>query len=44
MIAEIITLLKSNPFYGAGLFTEIAKGKNEINITPKLWRLLKRLT
>jgi len=30
MIAEIIKLLQSNPFYGAGKFTEIAKGQNEI--------------
>jgi len=30
MIAEIITLLQTNPFYGAGKFTEIAKGQNEI--------------
>jgi len=43
MIADIITLLKSNPFYGAGEFTEIAKGKNEIdNIFRKIWRLLKK--
>lgn len=31
MIADIITLLQSNNFYGAGKFTEIAKGKNEID-------------
>jgi hypothetical protein len=31
MIAEIITLLQANTFYGAGEFTEIAKGKNEID-------------
>jgi len=31
MIAEIITLLQSHTFYGAGEFTEIAKGKNEID-------------
>lgn len=43
MIADIITLLKSNPFYGAGEFTEIAKGKNELdNIFRKIWRLLKK--
>ena len=30
MIAKIIDLLQSNEFYGAGEFTEIAKGKNEI--------------
>lgn len=43
MIAEIITLLQSNPFYGAGKFTEIAKGKNEIgHVIRKIkrqWRL-----
>lgn len=27
MIAKIITLLQSSDFYGAGEFTEIAKGK-----------------
>jgi hypothetical protein len=43
MIAEIITLLKSNPFYGAGEFTEIAKGKNELdNYFRKIWRSLKK--
>ena len=30
MIAQIIRTLQSNEFYGAGEFTEIAKGKNEI--------------
>lgn len=30
MIAEIITLLQSHHFMGAGEFTEIAKGKNEL--------------
>ena len=30
MIAEIIRTLQSNPFYGAGKYTEIAKGKNQI--------------
>lgn len=39
MIAEIITLLKSHHFYGAGEFTEIAKGKNEIdNYFRKIYR------
>jgi len=43
MIAEIIKLLQSNPFYGAGKFTEIAKGQNEIdNILRKIWRSLKK--
>ena len=30
MISEIIRTLQSNEFYGAGEYTEIAKGKNEI--------------
>lgn len=30
MIADIIQLLQSHDFYGAGEFTEIAKGKNEL--------------
>lgn len=30
MIAEIIKTLQSNEFYGAGKYTEIAKGKNQI--------------
>jgi len=31
MIADIITLLQSHHFMGAGEFTEIAKGKNELD-------------
>ena len=50
MIAEIITLLKTNPFYVAGEFTEIAKGKNELVLNYKdfkrkikrEWQLLKK--
>lgn len=30
MIAEIIKTLQSNDFHGAGKYTEIAKGKNQI--------------
>ena len=30
MIAETITLLQSHHFKGAGKYTDIAKGKNEI--------------
>jgi len=30
MISEIIELLHKDNFYGAGKFTEIAKGKNEL--------------
>jgi hypothetical protein len=39
MIAEIIKLLQTNPFYGAGRFTEIAKGQNEKdNVIRKIKR------
>ncbi len=38
MIAEIITLLKSNTFYGAGEFTEIAKGKNELTSNFRIFK------
>jgi hypothetical protein len=48
MIADIITLLQSHHFIGAGEFTEIAKGKNELdNYFRKLkrkWQSPKRLT
>jgi hypothetical protein len=45
IIPDIITLLKSHTFYGAGEFTEIAKGKNEyvdnlqtgINKIKRIW-------
>jgi len=30
MIADIIKLLQTHDFYGAGEYTEIAKGKNEL--------------
>ena len=30
IIADIIDLLQKNDFYGAGEYTEIAKGKNEM--------------
>jgi hypothetical protein len=33
MISQIIELLQKHHFYGAGEFTEIAKGKNEIITT-----------
>lgn len=39
MIAQIIRTLQSNEFYGAGEFTEIAKGKNEIAVN---WKHAKR--
>ena len=47
---EIIELLQSNKFYGAGDFVEIAKGKNELAYTFKdglekirrAWRLKKQ--
>jgi len=42
MIAEIITLLQSYTFYGAGEFTEIAKGKNEISTIKNFTKKIKR--
>jgi len=39
MIAQIVRTLQSNEFYGAGEYTEIAKGKNEI---AKDWKDAKR--
>ncbi len=47
MIVDIITLLRSHHFRGAGQFTEIAKGKNELdNYFRKIKRWLspRRLT
>jgi hypothetical protein len=41
MIAEIIRVLQSNDFYGAGKFTEIAKGKHQ-HVTN--WSGFKRKT
>lgn len=39
MIAEIITLLQSNKFIGAGKNTEIAKGQNQIGfVIRKIYR------
>jgi len=37
-ITEVIDILRRGEFYGAGDYTEIAKGKNEIITT---WRGLK---
>ena len=43
MISEIIKILRSNDFYGAGNYTEIAKGKHEYITTYKAFkRKLKR--
>ena len=43
-MVEIIEILRSQPFYGAGKFTEIAKGKNEMVTTFEgLKRKAKRL-
>jgi hypothetical protein len=50
MIGEIIRTLRSNEFYGAGEFTEIAKGKHEIvnnwkqfkNKATRLWQSQKK--
>ena len=38
MIAQVIDLLQKNDFIGAGNFTEIAKGKNELVLD---WKKLK---
>mgnify|MGYP000107702419 CR=1 FL=1 len=35
ILGEIITLLQSHDFHGAGEYTEIAKGKNEYVNTLK---------
>tara|TARA_R110000787_G_scaffold273367_2_gene381058 strand:+ start:245 stop:394 length:150 start_codon:yes stop_codon:yes gene_type:complete len=44
MIVEILDVLRSGEFYGAGECTEIAKGKNEYITTFKeLKRKAKRL-
>ena len=42
MIADIIKLLQSNPFYGSGKFTEIAKGQNEIATRKNFIEKIKR--
>jgi hypothetical protein len=42
MIAEIIKLLQSNPFYGAGKYTEIAKGKHEAPTAKNFNEKIKR--
>ena len=38
-ITEVIDILRRGEFYGAGEYTEIAKGKNEMVTT---WRGLKQ--
>ncbi len=44
MIAEIIKILQTKDFYGAGEYTEIAKGKHEIVTSFKgMKRKIKRL-
>ena len=40
-MAEIIKALQKNHYYGAGKFTEIAKGKNELDYR---WSTVKRKT
>lgn len=46
MIAQIIDLLQKSEFYGAGKYTEIAKGKNEIGHSfrkiRRLWHTIKK--
>ena len=39
IIVEILDVLRSNDFYGAGNYTEIAKGKHEYVTT---WKGFKR--
>jgi len=39
MIADIIKLLQTHDFYGAGEYTEIAKGENEL---VSNWTVFKR--
>ena len=39
MISEVIKILRSEDFYGAGEYTEIAKGKREM-VTS--WKGIKR--
>jgi hypothetical protein len=39
MLGNTISILQSNKFYGAGEFTELAKGKNEL---VSDWRGFKR--
>ena len=39
MIAEVIKILRENDYYGAGEYTEIAKGKHEL-VTD--WKSIKR--
>lgn len=38
MIAEIIDLLQKDNFYGAGKYTEIAKGKYEMVTSWKIFK------
>ena len=50
MIANIIKVLQSGEFYGAGEYTEIAKGKNEYvtdyrglkRKVKRIWQSLKK--
>jgi hypothetical protein len=43
MIKDIIDVLRSDPFYGAGKYTEIAKGKYEMVTTLRgMKRKIKR--
>lgn len=48
MIAQIIDLLQKGNFYGAGEFTEIAKGKNQIGYSfrkiKRRWQLKRKLS
>ena len=39
MIAEVIKILREKDYYGAGEYTEIAKGKHELTTS---WKGIKR--
>jgi|TARA_R110000850_G_scaffold170668_1_gene296070 hypothetical protein len=51
MLGNTISILQSNKFYGAGEFTELAKGKNELvsdwrgfkDKITRVWQSRKRL-
>jgi len=44
MITDIISILRTDEFYGGGEFTEIAKGKNEhVSTCADFKRKIKRI-
>jgi hypothetical protein len=43
MIKQIISMLQLSDFYGESELIDIAKGKNELTISPKkIWKQTKR--